>query len=50
MNEHIQIYLFILNEKYLFQRLQTVETYLKMPFINGRVHVDKGVKLFSTVP
>ena len=42
--------IFFFNEKYLFQQLQTIETYLKIPFINGRVHVDKGVKLFSTVP
>ena len=43
-------FFFFGNEKYIFQRLQTIETYLKIPFINGRVHVDKGVKLFSTVP
>ena len=39
------IYLFIL-KKYLFQSLQTVEIYLKIPFIDGWVHVEKSNKHF----
>ena len=46
MSKCIQVYLFIylFERKYLFQCLQTVEIYLKIPFIDGWVHVEKSNK------
>ena len=41
------LFIFLKNKKKnLFQRLQTVETNLKIPFINGWMHVDKSNKQY----